>query len=278
VRARAKDNYISEKNNTCPSPNKRFGRYFFVPAGSFGYVPKASNAINLLFNIQIISFMHRTDFIPRKDEDFLRWSTNFMTALSGIAQRVAFPEATRKALTALQTTFVTKYNVAVAPATRTKASIDEKTEARDAFEKELRQNIREYLTNNHLVTDADRDNLGLPIHKSSHTPSPVAKTYPEFNVDSGTIRRLTIHFFDQGSVKSKAKPAGRHGAEIRWAILDTPPADVKDLAHSSFDTRTPFTLEFEEHERGKTVCFCLCWENTRGKKDPWSEIVSAIIP
>jgi hypothetical protein len=222
--------------------------------------------------------MSGANFIPRKDEDFLRWSTNFMVALGLIAQRLGFPDAVRKVLATLQTTFVTKYNIAAAPSTRTKASVEEKTEARDAFEKQLRQDIKEYLTNNHLLTDADRDNLGLPIHKSSHTPSPVAKTYPEFNVDSGTIRRLTIHFFDQGAVKSKAKPVGQHGAEIRWAILDTPPADIKDLAHSSFDTRTPFTLEFEEHERGKTVWFCLCWENTRGEKGPWSEIVSAIIP
>jgi hypothetical protein len=201
-----------------------------------------------------------------------------MTALGGVAQRISFPDANRKALEALHTTFNTKYSIAVAPATRTKASIEEKTEVRNAFEKQLRQNIREYLTNNHLLTDADRDNLGLPIHKNSRTPSPVAKTYPEFNVNSGTIRRLTIHFFDQGNVKSKAIPVGQHGAEIRWAILDTPPVDVKDLVHSSFNTRTPFTLEFEEHERGKTAYFCLCWENTRGEKGPWSEIVSAIIP
>jgi hypothetical protein len=78
--------------------------------------------------------------------------------------------------------------------------------------------------------------------------------------------------------KSKAKPAGQHGAEIRWAISDTPVVDVAALARSSFDTRTPFTLEFQGHERGQTVYFCLCWENTRGEKGPWSEIQSAIIP
>jgi hypothetical protein len=53
---------------------------------------------------------------------------------------------------------------------------------------------------------------------------------------------------------------------------------VKYLIRSAFDTRTPFTLEFEGHERGKTVYFCLCWENTRGEKGHWSEIQSAVIP
>jgi hypothetical protein len=31
-------------------------------------------------------------------------------------------------------------------------------------------------------------------------------------------------------------------------------------------------------QRGKTVYFALRWENTRGEKGPWSEIMSAIIP
>ncbi|MDR1552126.1 MAG: hypothetical protein LBS69_01520, partial [Prevotellaceae bacterium] len=77
---------------------------------------------------------------------------------------------------------------------------------------------------------------------------------------------------------SKAKPAGQHGAEIRWTISDTPVVDVEELIHSAFDTHTPFTLEFQGHERGRMAYFCLCWENTRGEKGPWSEIVSAIIP
>ncbi|MDR0582023.1 MAG: hypothetical protein LBG31_03565, partial [Prevotellaceae bacterium] len=90
--------------------------------------------------------------------------------------------------------------------------------------------------------------------------------------------RLTIHFYDQGSKKSKAKPKGQHCAEIKWGILPAPPASVNDLAHSDVDTHTPFTLEFDESQRGSTVYFCLRWENTTGQKGPWSEIMSAIIP
>jgi hypothetical protein len=43
-------------------------------------------------------------------------------------------------------------------------------------------------------------------------------------------------------------------------------------------TRTSLTLEFDEPDRGKTVYFCLRWENTRGQKGPWSPIQKAIIP
>jgi len=43
-------------------------------------------------------------------------------------------------------------------------------------------------------------------------------------------------------------------------------------------SRTPFTLHFEETERGKTVYVALCWQNERGITGAWSEFKSAIIP
>jgi hypothetical protein len=162
------------------------------------------------------------------------------------------------------------------PATRTPLLTFEKNEARKKYEKLLRVLVQN-LEHNTKVTDDDRRAMGIVVPSGSHTPAPVATTYPDLDVDSGTIRRLTIHFFDHGST-SKAKPAGQHGAEIRWAILDTPPAEISELTNSGFDTHTPFTLEFNESQRGKAVYFCMRWENTRGDKGPWSEIVSAIIP
>ena len=175
--------------------------------------------------------------------------------------------------------FSAAFNNWLNPAERTHLKMDALVAAEKVFVPSYRQLYTGMLKGSPLVTDVDLDAMGLPKHSSGgKTPAPVATTYPDFDIDSGTIRRLTIHFFDQGSKKSKAKPKGQHGSEIKWAILSAPPVDVADLIHSSFDTHTPFTLEFEGHERGKTVYFCLCWENTRGEKGPWSEIQSAIIP
>jgi hypothetical protein len=222
--------------------------------------------------------MKNSDYIPRKDADLLAWTVAFLAALSAILTRVGFPQTVYTVLTTLLTTFKEALAIATAPATRTKAAVAAKDDARKALVRALRSAIMQYLTYNPDVTNADHENLGLPIHKTEHTPAPVATTYPDYDINSGTIRRLTIHFYDQGSSGSKAKPDGQHGAEIRWAILETPPASINDLIRSSFDTRTPFTLEFDENQRGQTVYFCLCWENTRGEKGPWSEIMSAIVP
>jgi hypothetical protein len=96
-------------------------------------------------------------------------------------------------------------------------------------------------------------------------------------VDATSPATLTIHFHDHGSEK-KAKPKGVHGAEAAWEILDTPPTDWSQLTHSVFDTNSPLVLTFNGDQRGKTLYFAMRWENTRGEKGPWSDIMSAIIP
>jgi hypothetical protein len=88
---------------------------------------------------------------------------------------------------------------------------------------------------------------------------------------------VEIHVTDSAS-RRKAKPAGVHGFETAWAILDAPPTTWEQLVHSSFCTRTPLRISFEGDKRGKTLYFALRWENTRGVKGPWTTIFTAIIP
>jgi hypothetical protein len=53
---------------------------------------------------------------------------------------------------------------------------------------------------------------------------------------------------------------------------------IAEHANANMATWNLVTLEFEEEARGKTVWFCLRWENTRGEKGPWSEFLNAIVP
>ncbi|MDR1249051.1 MAG: hypothetical protein LBK63_07090, partial [Treponema sp.] len=91
------------------------------------------------------------------------------------------------------------------------------------------------------------------------------------------LRQILIRFWDS-LTKKRRKPHGVHGAEIRWAILDHAPKSVAELINSSFDTASPFTLTFDETDRGKRLCFCLRWETNTNLKGPDGEIYSAIIP
>jgi hypothetical protein len=163
------------------------------------------------------------------------------------------------------------------PATRTTVIIFNKNEARKVYQP-LLSTLAEILKSNPLVSPADLEEMGIAVNKGrGSTTNRAPETYPDFDIDSSVIRRLKIAFRDNGAT-SRGKPHGVHGAEIRWYILDAPPKDISDLRNSSFDTHSPFMLEFSEVDRGKTVWFCLRWENTTGEKGPWSEIISAIIP
>jgi hypothetical protein len=217
------------------------------------------------------------DFLPSKEAVFYAWVATFFSYLVVNLQRFGIAEDVILPLKSLRDDFVAKYAAALAPATRTRAAVLAKNNAKHALKAALRAFIREYLTFNHLVTDEDRDNLGLPIHKTTHTPVPVPVTYPLFTVDSSVIRILLILFFDVAG-SGRAKPFGVHGAELKWGFSETSIVNPDLLPNSLFSTRSPFRLQFRGEDRGRTVWFCLRWENTKGEKGPWSEIVSAIVP
>jgi hypothetical protein len=224
------------------------------------------------------------DYIPRSDDRFNAWAVNLLRYIGFHSTNWDTPAGAFTAVQAMRDPWKAALANANNPETRTKATVSIKNELRKAFESEIRRVVKAYITYNPAVTDADRDNMALPVHKTTHTPTPVPTTMPEFRVDTSVIRRLTVHFQTTGS-KTKAKPAGVHGCEVKWAILSAPAAGVETpnlgvstLVNSSFATNSPLTLEFDEPERGKCVYFCLRWENTRSEKGPWSDIVMAIVP
>jgi hypothetical protein len=163
------------------------------------------------------------------------------------------------------------------PATRSKLIIDSFIDAEKVFKEAYRQLYMGYLKNNPNVTDTDLEAMGLPKRTSRRKPSPVPTTFPDAVLDTSMPRRIIIHFHDEGKI-TRAKPKGVHGAEIKWVVSDIPVKDIRKLVNSSFDTCSPFTLEFNDDERGMHLYLALRWENTRGEKGPFGEIITAIIP
>jgi hypothetical protein len=212
------------------------------------------------------------------DINFFIWQSVFISGASSRYKVLGIPDNIWKELLDMQADFQTKYRIAENPETRTSSAVERRKEARKVYEARLRTVIKAYITYNPTVTDVERQDLGLPVHKTGHTPAPVATEAPDVTVDTSTIGWLFIYFFMRGGHHKKGKPAGQHGVEVGWIISDTPPTRWDELTHSAIDTNSPFKLSFENDQRGKTVYFALCWENTRGEKGPWSEIMSAIIP
>jgi hypothetical protein len=59
---------------------------------------------------------------------------------------------------------------------------------------------------------------------------------------------------------------------------NTMPETSDDFPKSAFDTRSPYTFDFDISQRGKLLWLRLRRENNRGEKGPWTDIIKAIIP
>jgi hypothetical protein len=221
--------------------------------------------------------MSNSDFVPRRELEFFDWQGVLMGNASTRYKVWGIPDDTWKNLLALQTDYQNKHAVADNPETRTASAIERRKLAREAYEGELRIVIKGYITYNPVVSDDERKDLRLPVHDTKPTPAPKPHSSPWYKIDSSTICMLRVLFRDMEK-STKAKPDGVLGAQVSWAILDVPPTSERELTHTKLVTHSPFEVEFDVSERGKTVYFCLRWESTRGEVGPISEIISAIIP
>ncbi|MDR0411761.1 MAG: hypothetical protein LBH75_07310 [Treponema sp.] len=183
------------------------------------------------------------------------------------------PTAEMQGLHTAYNAWTAVYEPTKVPHTSTQTA--EKNRIRKSSEKILREFINRFLRYA-PVTDEDRDNMSIHNKKEGRTPVPVPTTSPRLTIDTGTIRRIIIHYFEG---TRRGKPKGVHGIEVRWVILDHYPASEKELVNSAFDTNSPLTLEFDEQDRGKRIYIAGAWEIEReGEKGPLGAIEEAVIP
>jgi hypothetical protein len=177
-----------------------------------------------------------------------------------------------------RTLWEAKYAAWEDPVTRNKQITFEKNEARRNYEPLVRQLISD-LQHSMAVTDDEKEALGIYIAPHSTQPLPATKEKVEFEVETDTLRRLTIQFRVEKS-KSKAKPHGVSSLELKWAILPKRPDKMDELTEVDSSTRSPLVLDFEEDERGKVVYFCGRWvmKSSQSGFGPWSTIDYAVIP
>ena len=173
----------------------------------------------------------------------------------------------------------TNYNIN--PTERTQNITFVKNEARKLYEPMVRRLIT-MLIGNPNVTDEDLELMSIVGRRQGkHYPRiPITTDVADFRIEQAPGHRLIVHFHahEQDRESSAVKPRGVHGAEIVYALLETPPTSYDALIKSVFDTASPYTFTFDLPDAGKTIYMALRWENSRGEKGPWTDIQSAIIP
>jgi hypothetical protein len=168
------------------------------------------------------------------------------------------------------------FQAAEDPQTRTKATVKEKQEARENYESALREFIKAWLAYNPEMSDADRENFGLPVHDTKPTPAPPIESRPELEVGFKEIQKHVLTARDTGS-KGAGKPAHAAGFEIWRKVGDPAPADDTDFQLVVQAPHSPYALTYTKAESGLRAYYRVRWVNTRGVPGPWSETMSAVI-
>jgi hypothetical protein len=167
--------------------------------------------------------------------------------------------------------------IAENPETRTTAAIAKRNLMRANLEGVGYPFIQGHLMNNPLITDDELKGMNLPVHDRHPTPAPDPTEAPELEPAPKSAGVIEVKF---RRVAGHAKPPGVKSIEICMIVTDspTPPADWTELHESVLATRSPLRIVRSGHERSKWLHLAGRWVNTRGVKDPWSEIHSIAIP
>jgi hypothetical protein len=231
--------------------------------------------LQLFYSLNNFYFMHTHGYIPAADSALVDWAANFVTKLTAHAQDWNVTEAELTALNEAKTLFANLHQLVDSPA-KSKILVDQKNEARKQLVTLIRDLVG-FKLKNPIITNNQRLELGLPVHDNTRTPVPTPTTHVVFTLKVQSIREVRIDFKDEHS-DSKAKPYGYDGAVVFHEVMEQKPNDPNTLTHSVLATKTPFTLEFNEEQRGKKVFVAIKWQNEKGQMGPWSEVQSIIVP
>jgi len=216
------------------------------------------------------------DYIPSSDADFDAWTRNFVENVVANAAALGLSPAQVTSLQGGQADWGAKYPASNAAQAAMNSAVQAKNDSRSDYE-ELIRSLANIIQSSPQVTDAQRQSLGLNVRSTTRTAAAAPTSRPVATIDTSHRLRHTINFVDELTPTSRAKPDGVQGCEIWMKVGDPAPVGPRDVHYLALDTRTPYTVEFDAADAGKTAYYMLRWMSTRGETGPWSATVSGTI-
>lgn len=220
------------------------------------------------------------DYIPGSDTGFQAWVNNFATYAGAhlVELGIALPDI--MPILAGRADFDTKMSANVTAQQAAQSARQAKDVSRDALESLIRVLVRQLQASGD-VDNSERAALGITVPDTIRTTAAGGiSTRPVGVVDTSQRLRHEIRFTDEATPTRRAKPAGIMGCEI-WvkvaAVGEAPPASADELSFISMDTASPYIVEYDGADGGKTAHYMLRWVKSSGEKGPWSETISATI-
>ena len=220
------------------------------------------------------------DYIPGSDTGFQAWVGNFATYASAHLAELGIALPDIIPITDGRTDFDTKMSANVTAQQAAQSARQAKDDSRDSLESAVRQLVSRLQVSPN-VDDAERAALGITVRDTVRTATAGdITTRPIGVVDTSQRLRHEIRFSDEATPTRRARPEGVMGCEI-WvkvaAAGEPAPTSADELSFVSLDTASPYIVEYDGADGGKTAHYMLRWVKSSGDKGPWSETVSATI-
>lgn len=218
-----------------------------------------------------------TGFVPGREAELLPFLLNFKTKITASATTYGLTTAQATAFGVLNDVFVTAYNVANAPDTRSPANISSKDVAKAAVVANLRL-LAGIVQRAPGTTNPMRIELGLPPRSSEPSPVPTPGFAPTLKVVSVSGRTAKIRLIDAENPTRRGKPAGALGASVFSHVGATAPLDLNGWTFEGNTGRTKLTLQFPDAAAGATVWLTAFWFNPSKRSGPACDPVSTNLP
>ncbi len=217
------------------------------------------------------------DYIPSGDADAIadgRARVNYAKANLG---KLNLVEADIAPLEAALDLFEADYNTNVAEQAEARSSREAKDDSRGDWET-LDRAFNGRMQSDLEIKDADRAAMKLRVYDKIKTDSAAAiNTFPVGVVDTGQKLRHEISWRDSGTPDSRARPQGIFGCQIFYKIGGDAPVDIKECEEAAVDRNSPYLMEFDGADGGKTCWYLLRWILNSGEKGAVSPLFSATV-
>lgn len=218
-----------------------------------------------------------TSYIPPKDADFGNWLDNFSTMITASPATYGLTAGDAVSIAAVTTTWDAAYSAAINPSTRTPTSVQAKNIAKATANATARP-YAQRIANNAGVSSSNKIALGLNPRTNPPTPVTAPTTFPVLSVQSAIPLAHILRFRDNlASPSVKAKPAGVVALELYGGPSTTVVTNPAALPFLGIQTKSPFTINHDSADVGKTAYYAARWLTRRGLIGPWSTIISFTI-
>jgi hypothetical protein len=204
--------------------------------------------------------------IPRKDSLLVTWSTNFNALGTASPTTYGLTAPQMAAYTPLHTAFVTAYQAAAVPGTRSTALVTARNQAK-ADLLEYARELYGFVQVNTSVSAEDKDMIGV---KNRASPSPIGppEESPAIDVDGvvGRTVRCRIH---NGDALKRGKPIGVKGSTVFSYVGATPPGDLGAWKFQGSTNKGSFEIVFDDTvPAGSQVWLTAFWFNEKSQNGP----------